>query len=78
MEALEIAAIVDDHGNLQLEEPLKLAAQRRVRVIVLLEDDPDDEPKTAVLDDLRQGWHEAKTGQTLPLSELWAEDESGE
>ncbi|WP_439638203.1 type II toxin-antitoxin system RelN family antitoxin [Spirulina sp.] len=78
MEALEVAAIVDAHGNLKLEKPLNLAAQRRVRVIVLLEDDPDDEPKTGVLDNLRQAWHEAKTGQTFPLSELWVEDESSE
>lgn len=78
MEALEVAAIVDAQGNLQLEQPLNLAAQSRVRIIVLLEDDPDDEPKSVVLESLRQAWHEAKTGQTLPLSALWDEDKPDE
>ncbi|MEA5420355.1 hypothetical protein VB712_14075 [Spirulina sp. CCNP1310] len=74
MEALEIAAIVDSQGNLQPEYPLNLATHRRVRVIILLEDDPDDEPKAAVLENLRQAWQETKMGETLPLSALWEEE----
>ncbi|MBE9164137.1 hypothetical protein [Tychonema sp. LEGE 06208] len=38
----------------------------RVRVIVLAE-----EPLKSAEECFRQGWHEAMTGHTLPLSELW-------
>jgi hypothetical protein len=41
-------------------------AGRRVRVIVLA-----DEPMKSAEDCFPQGWYEAMTGQTLPLSELW-------
>ncbi|MFB2918364.1 hypothetical protein [Aerosakkonema funiforme] len=41
-------------------------AGRRVRVIVLAE----EELKSAE-ESFRQGWYEAMTGQTIPLSELW-------
>lgn len=78
METLEITAIVDANGNLKPEQPLNLATQSRVRIIILPEDDPDDEPKEIILESLRQAWHEAKIGQTLPLSALWDEDEPNE
>ncbi|WP_228042364.1 MULTISPECIES: hypothetical protein [unclassified Tychonema] len=39
---------------------------RRVRVIVLAE-----EPLKSAEDCFRQGWKEAMTGETVPLSELW-------
>ena len=42
-------------------------ADRRVRVIVLA----DEEPLKPAEDCFRQGWHEAMTGETVPLSELW-------
>ncbi|WP_445245455.1 hypothetical protein [Microcoleus sp. OTE_8_concoct_300] len=41
-------------------------ADRRVRVIVLAE-----ERLKSGEDCFRQGWHEAMTGETVPLSELW-------
>jgi hypothetical protein len=41
-------------------------AGHRVRVIVLAE-----EPLKLAEDCFRQGWHEAMTGETVPLSELW-------
>ncbi|MEZ2233972.1 hypothetical protein [Microcoleus sp.] len=41
-------------------------ADRRVRIIVLAE-----EPLKSAEDCFRQGWHEAMTGETVPLSELW-------
>lgn len=53
------------------EEILAQAAKfsgRRVRVIVLAE-----EPLKSAEDCFRQGWHEAMTGETVPLSELWQE-----
>ena len=42
-------------------------ADRRVRVIVLA----DEEPLKSAEDCFGQGWHEAMTGETVPLSELW-------
>jgi len=42
-------------------------AGHRVRVTVI----PDSEPLKSAEDCFRQGWHEAMTGQTIPLSELW-------
>ena len=33
--------------------------------------DPDDDPTETVLEGIQQGFHEAITGQTLPLSQLW-------
>ena len=41
-------------------------AGHRVRVIVLAE-----EPLKLAEDCFRQGWHEAMTGETVPLSKLW-------
>jgi hypothetical protein len=29
--------------------------------------------KVAILEDFRQAWHEAMTGQTIPVSQLWDE-----
>ena len=33
--------------------------------------DPDDDPTETVIEGIRQGWHEAMTGQTYPISQLW-------
>ncbi|MGB7710969.1 MAG: hypothetical protein WBL95_15780 [Microcoleus sp.] len=41
-------------------------AGHRVRVIVLA-----GEPLKSAEDCFRQGWKEAMTGETVPLSELW-------
>jgi hypothetical protein len=35
----------------------------------------DDTPKSEVLTDFRQAWHEAMTGQGIPVRQLWAEEE---
>lgn len=36
----------------------------------------DDTPKSEVLNDFRQAWHEAMTGQGIPVRQLWAELEA--
>ena len=33
----------------------------------------DDTPKAEVLADFRQAWHEAMTGQGIPIDQLWAQ-----
>lgn len=47
----------------------------RVEVIVLIQEesevDEDDTPDSEILADFRQAWHEAMTGQTIPVSQLW-------
>lgn len=35
--------------------------------------DSDNTPKAEVLADFRQAWHEAMTGQGIPVRQLWAE-----
>jgi hypothetical protein len=42
-------------------------AGHTVRVTVI----SDSEPLKSAEECFRQGWHEAMTGQTIPLSELW-------
>jgi hypothetical protein len=44
-----------------LESLQQLIAQR----------DPDDDSIESVREGIRQGWHEAMTGQTYPISQLW-------
>ena len=58
------------------EEILAQAAKfsgRRVRIIVLA----DEEPLKSAEECFRQGWHEAMTGETVPLSELWEGIDAG-
>jgi hypothetical protein len=33
--------------------------------------DVDDTPKEEVLADFRQAWHEAMTGQGIPVAQMW-------
>lgn len=57
----------------------------RVEVIVLILDGVDEvsnevdeaETKESVLEDFRQAWFEAMTGQTIPVSQIW-DDIDGE
>lgn len=72
MKAIKAMATIDAQGQLSLDDPLLLAKDSRVEVIVLVPDiDEDDESQESVLSGLRQAWKEARAGQTIPLSELW-------
>ena len=75
MKAIEATATINEHGQIFLDSPLAIEANRRVRLIVLVaeedESDPDDTPKEVVLNGLRQGLKEALSGQTIPLSQMW-------
>ncbi|MEO0457397.1 MAG: hypothetical protein AAF152_12575 [Cyanobacteria bacterium P01_A01_bin.114] len=75
MKAIETTATINDNGQLSLDYPLEVTKLRRVRIIVLIPEDnkadPDDTPTEVVLEGLRQGLHEAITGQTIPLSQMW-------
>ena len=75
MKAIETTATINDLGQLTLDAPLILTKSRRVRVIVLIpeddEPDPDETPDEIMLEGIRQGLHEAFTGQTIPLAQMW-------
>jgi hypothetical protein len=75
MKAIETTATINDLGQLTLDAPLDPTHPRRVRVIVLIpednEPDPDETPTEVVLEGIHQGLHEAFTGQTIPLSQMW-------
>jgi hypothetical protein len=36
-----------------------------------LAEDPYHKSQAEILADLRQSWHEAMTGQTIPVAQLW-------
>jgi hypothetical protein len=75
MKAIETTATINENGELTLDRSLEVTKPQRVRVIVLLSEedeiDPDETPTEIVIEGIRQGLHEALTGQTLPLSQMW-------
>ena len=75
MKALKVMGTINEQGQLTLDDPITTAKNGRVEVIVLIpeesEIDKKEESKTAILEDFRQAWHEAMTGQTIPVTQLW-------
>ncbi|MDJ0620814.1 MAG: hypothetical protein QNJ63_29435 [Calothrix sp. MO_192.B10] len=73
MKALKVMGTIDEKGQLTLDQPLIADKNSRVEVIVLIseETDQDDTSQTEILADFRQAWHEAMTGQTIPVAQLW-------
>ncbi|GJD17719.1 hypothetical protein RIVM261_026750 [Rivularia sp. IAM M-261] len=77
MKAIEVTGKIDLEGNLVLDEPIQgTAYPHQVRVIVLVpeeaeEVDPDDTPVEEIKASLRRALHDAKTGQRIPLSQMW-------
>ncbi len=79
MKAIEVTGKIDAQGNLVLDEPIQgTTYAHQVRVIVLVpeaseveEIDPDDTPVEEIKASLRRALHQAKTGQRLPLSQMW-------
>lgn len=70
---------VDEQGQLSLDIPLTLDKHPRVKVIVILpqggekENNHEEEEEIAesAIESFRQGWYDAMTGNTLPVSQLW-------
>ncbi|OKH36555.1 hypothetical protein NIES2119_16090 [[Phormidium ambiguum] IAM M-71] len=75
MKAIETTATINENGELTLDKSLEVTKPQRVRIIVLLSEedeiDPDETPTEIVIEGIRQGLHEALTGQTIPLSQMW-------
>lgn len=73
MRAVKAIGRVDEQGQIDLDQPLA-DVHGRVEVIVLIgetEPEPDGESKDEILANFRQAWHEAMTGQTVPVSQIW-------
>lgn len=73
MKAIKVMGTINDQGQLALDQPLEVAQNSRVEVIVLIEEESteDDISKEEVLSNFRQAWHEAMTRQTIPVAQLW-------
>jgi hypothetical protein len=74
MKAIETTATLTENGQLTLDQPLNLAHNSRVRVIVLVSEeveDPDDTPIAEIRESIYRGWHDALAGHTKPVSQLW-------
>ncbi len=78
MKAFEVTGTIDEKGQLLLDRPLTLDTPGPVRIIVLFEEpineseeDPDDTPVAEIKASLRRALQEAKTGQRIPLSQMW-------
>jgi hypothetical protein len=73
MKALKVMATINDEGQLTLDHPLLTDKNSRVEVIVLIPEEEilDDQSQAEVLADFQQAWHEAMTGQTIPVAQLW-------
>ncbi len=75
MKAIETTATINESGQLTLDQSLSVNKPQRVRIIILIsedgEPDPDETPTETVIEGIRQGLHEAFTGKTIPLSEMW-------
>ncbi len=78
MKAVEVTGTLDEKGHLSLDYPIENFSPSRVRVIVLfpevteeVETDPDDTPIEEVKASLRRALKEAKSGQRIPLAEMW-------
>jgi hypothetical protein len=76
MKAIEVTGKIDQKGNLILDEPIQTTYPHQVRVIVLVPEstedvDPNDTPTEEIKASLKRALHQAKTGQRLPLSQMW-------
>jgi len=71
---------INDKGQLILDQLFTTDKNSRVEVIVLISEklepddrNPDHKSQAEVLADFQQSWHEAITGQTIPVAQLWEE-----
>jgi hypothetical protein len=73
MKAVKVMGTINEQGQLSLDKPLQSNKKVRVEVIVLIQEESEEEDlsKEEILADFHQAWHEAMTGQTTPVSQLW-------
>ncbi|NJL87063.1 MAG: hypothetical protein HC886_15535 [Leptolyngbyaceae cyanobacterium SM1_1_3] len=78
MKAIKATGNINEQGQIFLDRPLITDRNRRVEVIVLIleeSEDDDEQSQAAILEDFRQAWQEAMTGQTISIAQLWQEIE---
>lgn len=73
MKAIETTATLTENGHLTLDEPLTFTRPHKVRVIVLISEDEELEEDSieTIREGIYQGWQDALTGKTHPVSQLW-------
>ena len=75
MKAIKMTGTINTDGQLILDNPITTDQNSRVEVIVLIQEtseiDQNNTSKEVILEDFRQAWHEAMTGQTIPASQIW-------
>ena len=78
MKAVEVTGEIDSQGNLTLDQQVPVMTNQRVRVIILASEtenesdfDPDDPSVEAIKASLKKALHQVRTGQTVPLSQMW-------
>lgn len=73
MKAIEVEATVDEQGQLSLDNPLTLEMHSRVRVIILVptQNDEEEEILENKSESFRSCWHDVVTGNVIPISQLW-------
>jgi hypothetical protein len=61
------------------EEQLQQIAKfmELLKLPMQISDSSNDTPRAQVLEDFRQAWQEAMTGQGIPIAQLWQELENG-
>jgi hypothetical protein len=73
--AIETNAKVNETGQITLDEPLKLAHNSRIRVIIITSEEEGEEPEDTPIEEIREdlyiGWQQALSGKTNPVSQLW-------
>lgn len=73
MKAIETTGTIDEKGQINLDSPLTISKQIRVKVIVLIseEEDRSDELTESPQESFSQGWQDAMKGNISSVSQLW-------
>ena len=75
MKAIKAMGTIDEDGQLTLDSPIATDKNSRVEVIVLIKEatevDEDDTPLEVIKENFRQAWDEARSGKTIPASQIW-------
>jgi PHD/YefM family antitoxin component YafN of YafNO toxin-antitoxin module len=79
MKAIEVTGVVDEKGNVCLDQPVGITAHSRIRAIILYSEESVSSEETELYDtpleevkaSLRRSLAEAKSGQRIPLAQMW-------
>lgn len=73
MQAFEVMGNIDEKGQLLLDHPIQIQKPSRVKIILLVTEDEENELDTSatIQASLKQALQEVAVGKTRPVSELW-------